>query len=439
MERNQEERNMNAEKPGRTYNKELTIEVEIQGEERVTMMEMLKKVKEECGTVIACRFKTPKKYELTMQDAEGKDKMMDGMKIRNNIIVSTELSKTELVVSFMSLPAYITDGEILDKLAAWGVSAISPIKRRVWPGTDIVEGTRFVKVRFPKGVQSLPYSTRFETLQGMEYFRVIHDRQVKVCRLCIQPGHIMRDCPEFTCFRCQQQGHYARECENAREDSEEFFSDPEKEEGEKEEEEDGGGESAPAEAPAAEVVEETPSAEGAEVEVGSGHQHAARREGEEPQEGRGTPVAHQASGVTDIGASMDGVLEEIDSSLEREIVEVVGVGLSAGPAPSPCGHGGTSRGEPPDVKGLRSGRGRAEKARGGVKTRGGSSSGPAPGSAGGVRRSEPAQDGQQRPPDSLELDAIFSSDEMDSGPEAVSGIKRKAGEERRVNEKNARK
>ena len=58
------ERNRNNEKENRAYEKELTIEVEIQGEERVTMMQLLKKVKEECGTVIACRFKTKEAKEV---------------------------------------------------------------------------------------------------------------------------------------------------------------------------------------------------------------------------------------------------------------------------------------------------------------------------------------------------------------------------------------
>lgn len=47
--------------------------------------------------------------------------------------------------------------------------------RRMWPGTNIADRTRFFKVRFNKQVQSLPYSTKFNTHNGAEYFRVIHD------------------------------------------------------------------------------------------------------------------------------------------------------------------------------------------------------------------------------------------------------------------------
>lgn len=97
--------------------------------------------------------------------------------------------KDELAVSLPALPAYIEDEEIMGRLMMWGVSAISPIKKRMWTGAQ------FVKVKFTKTVKSLPYSVRFETLQGIEHFRVIHNRQVKVCRNCIQPGHILKRLP----------------------------------------------------------------------------------------------------------------------------------------------------------------------------------------------------------------------------------------------------
>lgn len=146
---------------------------------------------------------------MTMSHPKGEERLLDGFKIGETTVIVKELNNDELVVSFQNLPAYIEDHEIVDKRHKWGVSMTSPVKRRMWPGTHIADGTRFVRVKFNEEVQSLPYSTKFNTAQGTEYFRVIHDRQVKVCRLCIQPGHILRQCPELL---CGVQGHYAKEC-----------------------------------------------------------------------------------------------------------------------------------------------------------------------------------------------------------------------------------
>lgn len=109
----------------------------------------------------------------------------------------TDLCVNEAMVSFMKLPAYITDGEILNKLKLWGVTPTTQIRRRMWLGTNVADGTRFVKVKFDGVVKSLPYLAKFSTAQCIQFFRVLHDRQFKSCRLCMDPGHLMKDCSFF--------------------------------------------------------------------------------------------------------------------------------------------------------------------------------------------------------------------------------------------------
>ncbi|KAA0724017.1 hypothetical protein E1301_Tti022923 [Triplophysa tibetana] len=112
----------------------------------------------------------------------------------------------------MHLPVYIDDNEILNKLRGWGVTPIAGIKRRVYPGTMIEDGTRHVKSRFPKEIMSLPYSTKFDTEEGLQYFRVMHSHQMKICRMCMSPEHMIKDCPEFKCHKCEERGHFSRDC-----------------------------------------------------------------------------------------------------------------------------------------------------------------------------------------------------------------------------------
>ena len=142
-----------------------------------------------CGELLACPSVGERRYEVTMKTPSGKEKVKDGFKIREVNVMGKELVNDELMVSLMGLLAYTTEEEIKAKLNVWGVSAVSPFKRRMWPGTDIADGTRYGKVKFNNAVQSLPYSTKFDTATGPEYFRVIHDRQARGCRMCIQPGH----------------------------------------------------------------------------------------------------------------------------------------------------------------------------------------------------------------------------------------------------------
>ncbi|KAK0135240.1 hypothetical protein N1851_028931 [Merluccius polli] len=133
-----------------SYKKELTVIVEMVGEEKISAIQLMRKIKEMCGELQACRSAGERTYEITMSVPSGKEKVMDGFKIREVNIIGKELSNDEVMVSFMGLPAYTTEEEIKAKLNLWGVSAVSPVKRRMWPGTQIADGTRFVRVKFNK-------------------------------------------------------------------------------------------------------------------------------------------------------------------------------------------------------------------------------------------------------------------------------------------------
>ncbi|ESO98703.1 hypothetical protein LOTGIDRAFT_158652 [Lottia gigantea] len=114
------------------------------------------------------------------------------------------------VVSFMHIPVYIKDEDILKKLKSWGVKVAGPLIRKTvdFKGKKKYDGTRYLKVEFPPNVASLPYATNFE---GLSY-SIRHNEQEKVCFNCLQPGHILSQCPDIKCFRCEEPGHGKKSC-----------------------------------------------------------------------------------------------------------------------------------------------------------------------------------------------------------------------------------
>ncbi|KAK3541701.1 hypothetical protein QTP86_001734, partial [Hemibagrus guttatus] len=202
----------------RKYLKEATVIVNVESVIEVRVEDIIKAVTEQCGygKILALRPRQGKEYELTMEKEETCDKLIDGLRINGVDCEVKNLQSRVYVVSFMHLPVYLDDREILGKLEGWGVDPITKIRRRRYPGTDIEDGTRFLKVRFPKEVASLPYSTRLETAEGLQYFRVMHSHQVKTCRLCMSPDHLLKECTNFMCYKCEERGHYARDCNAVR-------------------------------------------------------------------------------------------------------------------------------------------------------------------------------------------------------------------------------
>lgn len=203
---------------GRKYSKEATVIIDLEGVQDGKAEDIIKMVTEKIGGghILAVRPRLGREYEITLRNEDMCDILLDGITIKGKDCVIRKLQTREYVVSFMHLPAYLEDKDIFNKLDNWGVHPTSQIKRRLYPGTEVEDGTRFVRVKFPDQVVSLPYSTKFETAEGTQFFRIIHDRQVKTCRMCLNPGHILRDCPDFKCHLCEEQGHFARDCDAVR-------------------------------------------------------------------------------------------------------------------------------------------------------------------------------------------------------------------------------
>ncbi|KAI3370923.1 hypothetical protein L3Q82_023477 [Scortum barcoo] len=132
------------------YSKSLTVMVEVGGE-KLTTMDSLKVIQKECGKIMGCRVRGAGRLEITMEAEEGKGKLIDGIKHKNTTIMAKDINICEMVVSFLNLPVYVEDKEIIDRLHEWGVRPVSAIRRRMWPGTEVADGTRYLKVKVQRG------------------------------------------------------------------------------------------------------------------------------------------------------------------------------------------------------------------------------------------------------------------------------------------------
>ncbi|PIK34248.1 putative zinc finger CCHC domain-containing protein 10-like [Apostichopus japonicus] len=81
------------------------------------------------------------------------------------------------------------------------------------PGISNIEnGIRYIRLELPTECKSLPYAM---TLNGV-HMRLKHNGQTRVCNLCLENDHIMRNCPKYVCRECNSQGHWEAKCPQVR-------------------------------------------------------------------------------------------------------------------------------------------------------------------------------------------------------------------------------
>lgn len=189
----------NPNKVNRNYRRENTVTVDVLDNGQIKPDNIIKFVHENCGvgSMFACVPRSGNLYEITLDGRAPLQYLLEGIKIGDKTYECREIVQNSIMVSFLHLPAYIEDHEIEDTLLSMNIEILSPIKRRYYPGTNIADGTRYVRVKLPPNMQSLPYTIKFRK----EYYRVIHNGQIKVYSLCYSQDHLFTVCPKFVCFR----------------------------------------------------------------------------------------------------------------------------------------------------------------------------------------------------------------------------------------------
>lgn len=202
----------------RVFGKDCTVILNVGDNKRIKATDVMRDMDSKYGkgSVYACVPKSGDCFEVTMASKIIAEKLSVGVLIADKNCECGLLFSDIMVVSFMHLPAYITDAEIKLKLASYGIALKSKIKRRYYRGTRCADGTRYVKVEFPPHIKSLNYLMKFDTVYGPQMFRVKHNNQTKVCSLCLSDEHLMKQCPDFKCFRCGVQGHAKYTCDAER-------------------------------------------------------------------------------------------------------------------------------------------------------------------------------------------------------------------------------
>ncbi|CAG2191731.1 unnamed protein product [Mytilus edulis] len=198
----------------KAYSRDCTIRIERVNTNVVKERLIIEEVETITGlnTVLAVVQHDASSYDVTMDSKQNALKMMGGVSIGSREYSVSLMHSDITVVSIMKLPSYVPDEDIRIKLAIKGVNVVSPIYRRTVPGTQVADGTRFMRCKFPPGLVALPWTIPFKIGSDTKYFRLKHNNQTKVCSECSSPDHMKNSCPHFECYGCGAVGHSKRYC-----------------------------------------------------------------------------------------------------------------------------------------------------------------------------------------------------------------------------------
>lgn len=78
------------------------MSVQLQGTGKVMIAKLMQAVVGMCGGLLACKVLRERTFELTIASAGGKERLMEGLKVRDVVVMVKELSD-EMVVSLLCL------------------------------------------------------------------------------------------------------------------------------------------------------------------------------------------------------------------------------------------------------------------------------------------------------------------------------------------------